>query len=206
MRSSSKHWDRIFSTTDDDKLGWYEKDSSNTMKVLNKIPDWEKSTIFIPGVGTSELTEDLLKSGANLVLNDISIEALNRVKARVGDKCAEITWMCQDIAEPFKDRMLKIDIWIDRAVLHFLTDEKDIEGYFHNVKSNLNINGYVIFAEFSKISVSKCAGLNLHRYSIKELSEKLGSSFTLVTHFDHIYINPNGDPRPYIYSMYKRIE
>jgi hypothetical protein len=48
------------------------------------------------------------------------------------------------------------------------------------------------------------AGLTLHRYSIEELSERLGSSFTLISHFDHIYINPYGDPRPYIYALFKR--
>jgi SAM-dependent methyltransferase len=204
MKSSSKHWDKIFSNTEDSKLGWYERDGSQTLELLNQIPEWEKSTIFLPGAGTSVLIEALLSKGVKLVLNDISVEALNRVKDRLNDKGREIDWFCQDIAQPIQGTMPDVEIWIDRAVLHFLTDEDDIKGYFENVKLTLKAGGHAIFAEFSKTGAPKCAGLTLHRYSIEELSEKLGPLFKLVSHFDYTYINPNGDPRPYIYALYKR--
>ena len=204
MKSSSKHWDTIFSNTEDSKLGWYEKNVSQTLELLNQIPDWEKSTVFLPGAGTSVLVEGLLSRGVKLVLNDISIEALNRVKGRLNDEGREIDWLCQDIAQPVQGTIPDVDIWIDRAVLHFLTDEDDIEGYFENIKSTLKAGGHAMFAEFSRTGAPKCAGLILHRYSIEELSERLGSSFKLVSHFDYTYINPYGDPRPYIYALYKR--
>ena len=204
MRSSSNHWDTIFTNTENSKLGWYEKDASQTLELLNHIPDWEKSIIFLPGAGTSVLIEELLSKGTKLVLNDISIEALNRVKDRLNDKGREIEWLCQDIAQPIKVTLPDVGIWIDRAVLHFLTDENDIKGYFENVKFTLKAGDHAIFAEFSKTGAPKCAGLTLHRYSIEELSEKLGSSFKLVSHFEYTYINPYGEPRPYIYALYRR--
>ena len=204
MKSSSKHWDAIFSGTEDPKLGWYKKDSSQTLELLNHIPKWKNSTVFLAGAGTSVLIEELLSKGVKLVLNDISIEALDRVKSRLGGKYKEIKWLCQDIAQPIQDTIPDIDIWIDRAVLHFLTDEDDIKGYFENLKSTLNVGGYAIFAEFSKTGASECAGLKLHRYSIEEISKNLGSSFSIVSHFDYTHINPFGDPRPYIYALYKR--
>jgi SAM-dependent methyltransferase len=204
MESSSNHWNTIFSNTEDSKLGWYEKDGFQTLELLNQIPDWEKSTIFIPGAGTSILIEKLLSRGTNLVLNDISIEALKRVKSRLNKEYREIDWFCQDIAKPIPDTIPNVDIWIDRAVLHFLIDEDDIKEYFKNVESILKVGGHAIFAEFSKIGATKCAGLTIHRYSIEELSERLGESFTPISHFDYTFINPNGDPRPYIYALYKR--
>ncbi|NOY08908.1 MAG: methyltransferase domain-containing protein [Spirochaetes bacterium] len=204
MKSSSRHWDAIFSDTEDSKLGWYEKNASKTLELLNYIPKWKGSMIFLPGAGTSVLIEELLARGVKLVLNDISIEALNRVKSRLGNKYKEINWLCQDIGQPIRDSIPDIDIWIDRAVLHFLTDEDDIKGYFGNLKSTLKVGGYAIFAEFSKTGAPKCAGLTLHRYSIKEISGYLDSSFRIVAHFDYTYINPFGGTRPYIYALYKR--
>lgn len=204
MEPSSNHWNTIFSNTEDSKLGWYEKDGFQTLKLLNQIPDWEKSTIFIPGAGTSILIEKLLSRGTNLVLNDISIEALKRVKSRLNKEYREIDWFCQDIAKPIPDTIPNVDIWIDRAVLHFLINEDDIKEYFKNVESILKVGGHAIFAEFSKKGATKCAGLTIHRYSIEELSERLGESFTPISHFDYTFINPNGDPRPYIYALYKR--
>jgi hypothetical protein len=69
MKSSSKHWNTIFSNTEDSKLGWYEKNASQTLKLLNQIPGWKKSTIFLPGAGTSVLIDGLLAKGVRLVLN-----------------------------------------------------------------------------------------------------------------------------------------
>lgn len=204
MKSDSKHWDKIFSDTEDSKLGWYEKDASQTLILLKQIPKWENSTIFIPGAGTSVLIEELLHRGAKLVLNDISNEAINRVRSKLCKDFKDIFWLCHDIAQPIKETIPEIDIWIDRAVLHFLTDEDDIKGYFRNIKSILKPSGYAIFAEFSLIGASKCAGLTLHRYSVEELSERLGSEFTLITHYDYTYINPRMEPRPYVYTLYKR--
>ncbi len=204
MKSSGEHWDAIFSGTESSKLGWYEKSAPRMFELLDQISGWEKSTVFLPGVGTSFLIEELLAKGVKLILNDISVEALSRIKERLNDKGAEINWLCQDIAKPIQSTMPVVDIWIDRAVLHFLTDASDIEGYFENVKSTLKKSSHAIFAEFSKTGASECAGLRLHRYSIEELSEKLGASFKLISHFDYTYINPDGEPKPYIYALYRR--
>ncbi len=204
MKSSRNHWDTIFSNTPDSNLGWYEQNASKTLELLNQIPEWEESTIFLPGAGTSVLIEELLARGVKLILNDISLEALNRVKARLSNKSGEITWLCQDIAQPIQSAIPGVDIWLDRAVLHFLTDEDDIKGYFENVKSSLKTNGYALFAEFSKAGAPKCAGLTVHRYSLEELSAKLGASFKLISQFDYTYLTPHGDPRPYIYALYRR--
>ncbi len=204
MKSDSEHWDNIFSKTEDVKLGWYEKDTSQTFKLLGEIPDLEKATVFLPGAGTSILIEDLMPRVSKLILNDISNEALNSVRQRLKEVSEEIEWLCQDIAQPFKKPIPEADIWIDRAVLHFLTNENDINGYFENLKLNLKIGGHVVFAEFSLIGAPKCAGLTLNRYSIDELSINLGSSFKIVSHFDYTYINPFGDPKPYIYALFKR--
>jgi len=204
MISNSKHWDSVFSGTEDSKLGWFENDAAQTIELLNHIPKWQSATIFLPGVGTSVLIEKLLGNGVKLVLNDISIEALKRVKKKFGVQNKDLYWLCQDISQPIHDDIPDIDIWIDRAVLHFLTNEDDIKGYFKNVASKLKVGGYAIFAEFSKTGASKCAGLAVHQYDIEELSERLGSFFNRMLFFDYTYINPNGDSRPYIYALYKR--
>lgn len=204
MTSTKDHWDNIFSKTHDTKLGWYEKDSSQTFKLLSEITELKEATVFLPGAGTSILIEDLIPKVDKLILNDISEEALNHVRQKLKEGSEKIVWLCQDIAQPIKEPITEIDIWIDRAVLHFLTDENDIKGYFENLKSIIKIGGYSAFAEFSLRGAPKCAGLTLHRYSLDELSAKLGSSFKLMSHFNYTYINPFGDPRPYIYALYKR--
>lgn len=204
MESDRTHWDTIFAATEDSRLGWYEDSPTQTLRLLKQISDWRMSTILLPGVGTSSLIEELQARGAQLILNDISREALDRVKSRLGERSETVLWLCQDIAQPIGADLPAVDIWIDRAVLHFLTEERAIAGYFENLRSVVTADGHVLFAEFSTVGAPRCAGLSLHRYSVEELSDRLGPSFKLLADFDHIYTNPDGDPRPYVYALYQR--
>jgi hypothetical protein len=205
MKSNSAHWDRIFRKTADQKLGWYEHDLTQTFRLLDQVPQWKTSTVFLPGAGTSQLVEALLEAGTQLVLNDISPVALDHVKQRLGEQADLIDWICQDMARPLGSYLPPVDLWIDRAMLHFLTAPEDIQGYFKNVQTSMKVGGHVLFAEFPPHGAPKCAGLDLHRYSLAELTERLGDGFLLVDHFDHTYMSPTGDPRPYIYALFKRV-
>jgi 2-polyprenyl-3-methyl-5-hydroxy-6-metoxy-1,4-benzoquinol methylase len=206
MKTLAEHWDGIFKKADERKLGWYEENFSQTLKFLNLIPKWENSKIFVAGAGTSGLIEILLKSGAKLVLNDLSSEAITKAKSNYADKeMSHIQWLCHDMSKPIPSETNDIDIWFDRAVLHFLTDDNSIRQYFANVCSALKIGGYAIFAEFSKIGATKCAGLDVRRYDVQDLKENL-ASFELIADENYTYVNPMGDPRPYIYTLFRKIK
>lgn len=203
MSTRTQHWNKIFSEKSDPELGWYEKDSSQTMKFLDEIPHIESATVFLPGAGTSVLVDELLTRGHKLILHDISDEALNKLKSRIGSD-DRLIWLHHDISKPLPDDIPQAYIWIDRAVLHFLLNEEEIYGYFDNLRSAITQGGYALLAEFSTMGASKCAGLDLHRYSIEEMTKRMGPEFELVMHEDYTYINPFGDPRSYIYALYKK--
>lgn len=203
MTTLDQHWNAIYSTKADPNLGWYESDASQTLKFLSLIPQSEAATVFLPGAGTSVLVDELLSRGHKLILNDISDEALNKLKERIGAN-DRLTWLHHDISKPIPDGIPRGEIWIDRAVLHFLLEEADIQGYFANLNSWVRLGGYVLLAEFSTAGAPKCAGLELHRYSVDEMTERLGPGFDLLKQEDYTFINPFGDPRPYVYALYRR--
>ena len=206
MTTPNQHWNAIFSTKADLELGWYERDATQTLKFLDLIPESRTATIFLPGAGTSVLVDELLSRGSRLILNDISDEALKQLKKRIGHHGDGITWLHHDISKPIPDGLPQVDIWIDRAVLHFLLGEAGIEGYFRNLRSLLRQGGYALLAEFSTTGAPKCAGLDLHRYSVEELTERLGDGFDLIKYEDYIFINPFDEPRPYVYALYKKMK
>ena len=204
MKTANQHWNAIFSTKTDPELGWYESDASQTLKFLDLIPQSEIATIFLPGAGTSVIVEDLLARGHELILNDVSDEALNKLKNRVGISGDRLKWLHHDISKPLPDDIPQSDIWIDRAVLHFLLEEAAIQGYFANLHSAIRPGGHALMAEFSTTGAAKCAGLELHRYSVEEMTERIGKDFEFVKYEDYTYINPFGDARPYIYALYRK--
>jgi len=205
MESLIKHWNELYKRTDDDKLGWHENDFSQTLKFLDLIPGRRNSKIFIPGVGISGLIEVLLKDNVSLILNDVSSEAIEKAKNKHDDKAHHIQWLCQDIARPLPLEINDVDIWIDRAVLHFLTDDSSVEQYFKNVNAAVKIGGYALCAEFSKKGAPKCAGLDVRRYDIQDLERNL-PLFELIAHEEYTFVNPYGDPRPFIYTLFKKVK
>ncbi|MDP5275491.1 class I SAM-dependent methyltransferase [Chengkuizengella axinellae] len=205
MNERSEHWNEIYNKTEDEKLGWFERDFSQTLKLLDLIPNWKESKIFVSGVGTSGLVDEILHPNTKLVLNDISSKAIEKLQLKYNGTNHQMEWLCQDLGKPIPSNIKDIDIWIDRAVLHFLTEPMSIQQYFQNMNSSLKVGGYAIFAEFSKSGATKCAGLDVRRYDLQELSKNL-PNFECISHEEYTFINPKGDPRPYIYTLYRKIK
>ncbi len=204
MTTLKQHWNKIYSSKTDSELGWYESDVSQTLRFLDSIPESEAGIVFLPGAGTSALIDELLARGHEVILNDISDKALDKLKNRIGANEDRLTWLPHDISKPLPDGIPQADIWIDRAVLHFLLEEAAIRGYFSNLRSAIRPGGRALLAEFSTKGAPKCAGLELHRYSVEEMTERMGPEFALITHEDYTYINPFGEPRPYVYALYQK--
>ena len=198
------HWDQIYNNTEEHRLGWYEADPAPTLDLLTQVPKWEQAQVLVTGAGTSILVDQLAEAGCRLVLNDLSAAALERLRKRLGNKAGQVTWNGQDLSDPLDASVPIVDLWIDRAVLHFLTDEAAIRTYFDNVRATLRPGGHVLLAEFPPHGAPTCAGLELHRYSLEEMSQRLGDGFVLIDHFDHLYTNPAGQPRPYLYALFRR--
>lgn len=204
MTSAREHWNRIFSTTAEDRLGWHERDQEQTLKLLQSVPATQSMTAFLAGAGTSRLADALLDLGWHVIASDVSDAALGLLSARLAARGEAVRTLCHDISTPLPPDLPRVDAWIDRAVLHFLQEEAAILGYFENLRSLLRPGGHALFAEFSSSGATKCAGLPVHRYDLAELASRLGSDFNLIEQQEYTFINPNGDPRPYIYALFRR--
>jgi SAM-dependent methyltransferase len=200
---SYAHWDAIFDTTDETRLGWYESDTSLTWKMLEPVGPADDRTVFLAGIGTSGLADEMADAGWSLVLNDLSPVALSILESRL-PAGADAQLVDQSIADPLPQDVPKVDLWVDRAALHFLTNSQDIEGYFQNLRNQVKPGGYVLLAEFAPDGAHRCAGLPVHRYSLEEMQERLGEDFETVDSQRYLYRNPKGDPRPYVYGLFRR--
>ena len=80
----------------------------------------------IVGAGSTTLIDTLLVNGySNLIVNDISSYALNNIKKRLGESQKNVTFIVDDLINPATLKSLpKIDVWNDRAVLHFFTKKR----------------------------------------------------------------------------------
>jgi len=199
-----QHWDNAYLNSPEEKLGWYETDLNPTLNLIEYTKLDKKSRILNVGSGSTTLIDALLEKGySNLIATDISKVALKNLEDRL--QSDTVTFMVDDLTNPTDlNTMQPVDLWIDRAVLHFFTEDKDQETYFDLLKKNINSNGFALIAEFSLVGASKCSGLPIHQYSKEMIAEKLGDDFELLTSFDYTYIMPSGAKRPYIYTLFRK--
>ena len=203
MHDLNQHWNRVFAGKSDQELGWYENNPAQTLRYVDRAGLEQHSRIMIAGAGTSNVVEALLSRGHELILNDISDQALATLKQRTGEP-ESITWLHHDMAQPLPQGIAPVHMWLDRAVLHFITDESGIQRYFDNLRSLVQADGYVLLAEFSTSGATECAGLKVHRYSLEEMQQRLGLEFTLQAHEFYTYTTPNQEARPYLYALFQR--
>jgi len=200
------HWNKVYLKSPDDKLGWYEEVPEETICLLDKCNLPPDAVILNVGAGTTILIEYLLLMGyTNIIATDISGASLSRLKQKIGSEKDKVEWIVDDLTRPaLLNSISPVDLWIDRAVLHFFITREDKKTYFDLLRSKIKKGGFAIFAEFSLDGATKCSGLPVHRYSTEMLAGNLGSDFELVGSFNHLYMMPSGAERPYVFTLFRR--
>ncbi len=202
-----EHWDEIYEALDADELTWYEETPEPSIKLLSRCHIGKDEPILDVGAGASTFIDYLVDQGfSDIIAADISEIALNKLKKRLGEKASQVRWIVDDITQPEIVRNLrKIAVWHDRAVLHFLLEEKQQSMYLSTLKKVVKKGGYVIIAAFSLKGAKKCSGLDVKNYDQNMLAEYLGEDFSLLEYFDYTHHMPSSEPRPYIYTLFHKI-
>ena len=174
------------------------------MEFINNSKIAKDARILDVGSGATTLLDDLLKEGySNIVAMDISASALAVSKQRLADL---IAWEVADITHPLEIEENSVDLWHDRAVLHFFTSKIEKEGYLDNLKMVVKRGGFVIIETFSPEGASQCSGLDLEQYDEEMLEQFLGLEFELIQFKRHVHSTPSGGERPYVSTLFKRRE
>ena len=204
--SLKEHWNAAYQKNPTEKLGWFEETPYPTTALISKTGIQNDARILVIGAGSSTLIDYLVENNySQIIAHDISSAAFDNLKLRLGNKADKIEWLLDDLCKPeVLDKINPVDLWIDRAVLHFLTEETDRKTYFDLLRAKVKSGGYVIIAEFNLEGAEKCSGLPVYRYNQPMIENELGADFNLIEAFNYTFINPGGAERPYIYTLFQR--
>src|SRR5207248_2868432 len=72
-----------------------------------------------------------------------------------------------------------VDLWHDRATLHFLTAAGDQMLYVETLRRAVRAGGAVILGTFASTGPARCSGLPVQRYDRAGLAALLGGDFSL---------------------------
>lgn len=202
-----EHWESVYQKNSVNRLGWYESSPEPSIQLIEQCKLPKNAAILNVGAGATTLVDELIKLGyQNLIANDISSEALKELKSRLGpEKSTPVRWIVDDLTDPAELKSLEqIDLWHDRAVLHFFNEANEQDTYFNLLRKLVKVEGHVIIAAFNLKGAPKCSGLPVFRYDAIMLQDRLGEEFHLEESFDYTYTQPSGDTREYVYTLFRR--
>ncbi len=174
--NNKTHWENIYSTKELTDISWFQPVPETSLEFLAQFKLPKTAKIIDVGGGDSLLVDHLIEQGySNITVLDISEVALERAKARLGDKAELVKWIVSD-ASTFVP-VETYDFWHDRAVFHFLTEEKDIENYMKVLAKGVKVDGILIMGTFSEVGPTKCSGIPIKQYSEKSITDRLTALF-----------------------------
>jgi 2-polyprenyl-3-methyl-5-hydroxy-6-metoxy-1,4-benzoquinol methylase len=198
-----QHWEKVWSRDNPREVGWYQESPETSLSLVEKTGIDLNVRILDVGGGASTLVDGLLDRGfENIEVLDLTDSAFGHSRSRLGTRAERVTWTTEDVTTFRTDQ--PVDLWHDRAVLHFLTEERDRELYVRSLTESLAPAGHVIIATFALDGPRKCSGLKVVRYGPREITGLLGGSYQLLEIVHETHLTPGDIKQPFSYFRFQR--
>lgn len=203
MNNSKEHWENVFAQKQENEVSWFQEYPKTSMAFLDLFHLDLHANIIDIGGGDSHFIDALIEKGyQNIFLLDISENAIERVKKRLGEKAMYLTFINSDITE--FNPIVKFDFWHDRAAFHFLTQEEKISKYVSIAESAINKNGYLILGTFSDEGPKKCSGLEIQQYTEASMSARFEVAFNRIKCIRENHITPFNATQNFLFCSFQK--
>jgi 2-polyprenyl-3-methyl-5-hydroxy-6-metoxy-1,4-benzoquinol methylase len=197
------HWQNVYATKAEKEVSWFQEDPAPSLDLIAATGIRSDANIIDVGGGASRLVDRLLERGFQRVaILDLSANALEGVKKRLGRRAEGIDWIATDVTswEPSST----YDLWHDRATFLFLTEAADRDAYVVRLKKAVRAGGHVIIATFASDGPERCSGLPIVRYEPETVAAVLGPEFDLVESKRDDHVTPGGNTQHFQFSRFLR--
>jgi trans-aconitate methyltransferase len=197
------HWQNVYATKAEKEVSWFQESPAPSLDLIAATGIRSDADIIDVGGGASRLVDSLLEKGfSRVTVLDLSANALDEAKKRLGRRADGIDWIAADVTvwEPSR----KYDLWHDRAAFHFLTEAADRDAYVVRLKKAVRAGGHVIIATFAPDGPEKCSGLPIVRYDPEAVASALGPEFDLIDSRRHDHVTPGGNTQRFQFSRFLR--
>lgn len=198
-----QHWENIYDTKKEQDFSWFQEYPKTSVEFLALFNLPKNANIIDIGGGDSHFADALIELGyTNIFVLDISATAINRAKARLGNKASNVQWIVADVTtfEP----SVQFDLWHDRAAFHFLTTEKSIAQYVQVAQEAIKKNGFLILGTFSEKGPQKCSGLEIKQYTTVAMSSRFEKEFDRIKCVEEIHHTPLDTQQHFLFCSFKK--
>lgn len=200
-KNTQNHWDTVYQTKNPDQVSWTQKVPATSLDFIHSFGLTKAAKIIDIGGGDSRLVDYLLEEGfENITVLDISKNALEKAKERLGEKAKKVKWVVSDITEFHPETTY--DVWHDRATFHFLTTHEQVSKYITIAEKA--ITGYLTIGTFSNNGPEKCSGLPIKQYNEESLSAELKKRFDKIRCITEDHITPFDTKQNFLFCSFKK--
>ena len=200
-----KHWDAAYASKGEAGVSWFEQRPEISLGLVRQAGATPDTALVDIGGGASHLVDALLEERwVNVSVLDISGEALDLARTRLGKAADRVRWIEADVTRWNPDRAY--DIWHDRAAFHFLTEPDDRAAYAERLRMAVKPRGHAIIATFAPDGPERCSGLPVMRYDPAMLAAEIGRPFVLAGEKRYVHTTPWGSTQAFQFSLLRRME
>ena len=200
----SDHWETVYRTKNADTVSWYRPRLDVSLQLLDGAGMSPEARVIDIGGGASTLVDDLLAHGVTkITVLDLSDQALQRARSRLGTRAAIIDWRVADVTTA-EFPSAAYDLWHDRAVLHFLTTDAETSAYCHQACTAVRAGGHLVIGGFASDGPEQCSGLRVARREPADIAALFKTHFDLVDQAHEIHQTPWGTPQHFAYAVLRR--
>jgi len=192
----AEHWDKLYSQRAPSTLTWYQASPSVSLALLDALGVRSDQAVIDVGGGTSNLVDALIGRGfGDVSVLDVSQAALDQARQRLGSNAARVSWLREDVLT-WRPRR-RYGVWHDRAVFHFLVEERQRDAYVATLHAALDPHASVVIGTFASDGPDQCSGLPVARYDPTSLAAVFGKEFQVVEHRREEHHTPGGAVQPF---------
>jgi len=197
------HWNDVYATKGERERSWYQDHPSSSMNAITSIRLSHDAAIIDVGGGDSHVVDALLDEGfTNVTVLDISAQAIENAKRRLGERADLVRWVVSDITDYAPD--MQFDFWHDRAAFHFLTDPNDVEKYMATAHTCIRPGGYMFLGTFSVDGPKRCSALDVTQYSETTMTATVGDGFERMWCRREDHMTPFATTQNFIFCLFRR--
>lgn len=198
------HWQAVYQAKQPGEVSWFRPHLETSMELLKKAGLNQDSRVIDVGAGASTLVDYLLEMGvASITAVDLSEASLAVARARLGATASQVQWIVGDVTQ-LQLPSRSIDLWHDRAVLHFLVDESDTHAYVRLARQAIAERGFAVIGGFAADGPEKCSGLLVARRDPEDIAGLFSPFFTLVEGRREMHMTPGGSPQRFAYALLQK--
>jgi len=197
------HWNNIYQTKSPGQLSWTQDVPVTSLDFVHNFRLPKTARIIDIGGGDSRLVDHLIEEGyRDVTVLDLSAEALQRARHRLGEKAQLAQWIVADVTT--FNPAGEYDLWHDRATFHFLTTQPQVATYLSIARRAVHPGGYAVIGTFSDNGPSSCSGLPVRQYSEQALTQELDNGFQKIKCIIEDHRTPFNTLQNFLFCSFKR--